>query len=889
MPLLRNLIGGLKDLFRKRHNQQELDEELDSFLEAAVENKMRSGMSHEEALRAARVEIGSTAAVHDRVHATRWESLIFTVWQDIRYGMRTLRKAAGFTTVAVLTIALGIGATTIMFAVVDAVLVRPLPYKDPEKLMFLTEAYQRRPGMSLSFPNFTDWRNQNTVFSSIAAYQPSSFTLTGSGLPEQLEGRYITHDWFQTLGITPVVGRDFLLQDDRPAAEPVVILSHGLWQRRFGADPNIVGRAITLNEKRFTVIGVAPAAAYFRIFQPELYVPFGLQENAPFTQDRSGHAGIYAVARLKPGITLERARENMDLIAARLQQQFPQNNREDWVSVRPLQEVVVGGVRAGLLVLLSGVAVLLMIACCNVANLLLARASTRTTEVGIRMALGASRLRVVRQMLTESLLLAAGGGLIGVIIARSGLAVFVRFVSEWLPRSAEISLDGRVLVFTLLIVISTGILFGLAPALHASATRARGTFNRSLRSSASFGAMRLRSLLIVGELALSLGLLVGAGLLVRSFLQVIDVSPGFNPQNVLSATMIMNERYGEGDKAELFFAEVMRNVRVIPSVTSASAILPLPLSRDEWDANFLLEGQSLSADFQGTNSEVGYFAPDYLKTMQVPLVGGRAFTESDNANALPVAIVNAEFARRYWPNQDPIGRKIKLLKREDFSPTGKHSPWRTVVGVIGNVKQYGQDERTVPTIYTPFAQPSSEAVLARDLVIRTASDPSSIIEEVRRAVAAADRDQAISAVKPMERYLSESLADRELYLTLLGGFAVTALLLAAIGIYGVISYWVTQRRREIGIRMALGAQVQQILKLVLGRTARLIVLGVLAGCAGSLLLGHWMQSLLFGVRVLDAEVFLAVTALLAGVALLASYLPARRASRVDPNIVLRSE
>lgn len=889
MPLLKNLIGGLKDLFRKRHNQQELDEELSGFLDAAVEDKMRSGMSHEEALRATRIEIGSTAAIHDRVHASRWESLIFILWQDIRYGARNLRKAAGFTTVATLTIALGIGATMIMFAVVDAVLIRPLPYKEAGHLMFLTEAYQRRPGMSLSFPNFKDWRSQNTVFSSIAAYQPSSFTLTGSGLPEQMEGRYITHDWFHTLGITPVLGRDFLPQDDRPAAEPVVILSYGLWQRHFGASLNIVGQAITLNEKKFTVIGVAPPAAYFRVFQPELYIPFGLQENAPFTQDRSGHAGIYAIARLKPGITLERAREDMDFIAARLQQQFPQNNREDWINVRPLQEVIVGNVRSGLLVLLSGVAVLLLIACCNVANLLLARASTRTTEVGIRMALGASRLRVVRQMLTESLLLAAGGGLVGIMVGRSGIEIFVRFVSEWLPRSAEISLDGRVLAFTLMIIICTSILFGLAPALLASATPAESIVKDSLRSSASSGAMRLRSLLIIGELALSLGLLVGAGLLVRSFLRVIDVNPGFNPQNVLSATMIMNERYGEGDKAELFFAEVMRNIRAIPGVTSASAIIPLPLSGNEWDGNFLLEGQSLSADFQGTNSEIGCFGPDYLKTMQVPLISGRGFTESDNANALPVAIVNAEFARRYWPNQDPIGRKIKLVGSEDFSPTAKHSPWRTVIGVIGNVKQYGQDEKTFSTIYTPFAQTGSKVILARDLVIRTASDPLSIVEEIRRAVAAVDRDQAISSVKPMERYLSESLADRKLYMTVLGGFAASALILAAIGIYGVISYWVTQRRREIGIRMALGAQVKQILKLVLGRSVRLIVLGVLAGSAGSLLLGHWMQSLLFGVRALDAEVFLAVTALLAGVAMLASYLPARRASRLDPNIVLRCE
>lgn len=891
MTALKKFLAGVSALFRKKRLQEELDQELSNFIDDAAEDKMRGGMPRDQALRAARVEMGSTEAVKDEVHDSGWESLLVGIWQDIRYGLRSLRKAGGFTTVATFTIALGIGATTVMFAVVDAVLIRPLPYKDANQLMFLTEAYQRRPGMSLSFPNFKDWRSQNQVFSSIAAYQPSSFTLTGSGLPEQVEGRYITHEWFQTLGVTPVLGRDFIAQDDRPSAEPVVMLSYELWQRRFSGDTSVIGRAVAMNGSSFTIIGVAPRAVNFRTFQPAVYVPFGLQENAPFTQDRTGHAGIYAVARLKSGVSLEHARQDMDVIAERLQKLFPVTNRDDWVSVRPLREFVVGDVRVGLLVLLCGVAVLLLIACGNVANLLLARASTRSGELAIRMALGASRARVVRQMLTESLLLATAGGLVGVVLAKAGTGFFVRAVSESLPRAGEIAVDGRALAFSLLTVILTGIVFGIAPALHASGTQAGSSLKESIRASAGSESMRLRSLLIVGELALSLGLLVAAGLLIRSFLRVIDVDPGFNAKNVLAATMVMGPKYADPQRGQLFFDEVMRNVRAVPGVTSAAAILPLPLSGNEWDTNFLLEGQSLSAEFQGTNSEIGYFGPNYLKAMRVPLISGREFTEADNATSSPVAIVNAEFAQRYWPKQDPIGKQIRVLSSDDLSlsPTGKHSVWRTVIGVIGNVKQYGLDAKTVPTIYMPFTQPDSDVALQRDLVIRTASDPLAVAEEVRRAVAKADRDQAISFVRPMEQYVSESLAPRELYVAVLGGFAASALLLAAIGIYGVISYWVAQRRREIGIRMALGAQARQILRLVLGRTARLIALGVFLGGLGSLALGRWMQSLLFGVGTVDAGVFLAVTALLAAVALLACYLPARRATKVDPNIVLRYE
>jgi putative ABC transport system permease protein len=890
MPLLRRIFIGLLDLFRQRRNQHDLDEELHDFLEAAIENKMRSGMTHEQALRAARMEMGSTAAVRDRVHDSNWESLLVSAWQDVRFGARTLRKAPSFSLTAVLTIALGIGATTIMVALVDGILIRPLHYKNSAQLMYLTEAYQRRPGMSLSVPNFRDWEAQNEVFSSMAANQPQSFTLTGNGLPEQLEGRYVTNNWFRTLDLTPILGRDFLPQDDHASADPVVMLGYSLWQRRFGSDPNIVGRTITLNQRSFTVIGVAPRGAYYRTFQPDLYAPLGLEYDQPWTQQRGGHGGIYAIARLKPGITLERARQDMDVIAGRLQQQFPQTNRDNWISVRPLREVVVGDARIGLLVLSAGVALLLLIACGNVANLLLARASSRTTELRVRMALGASRIRLVRQMLTESVLLAAAGGLVGILLCKAGEKLLFRAISDSLPRAGEISVDGRVIAIAFLIVVLTGVLFGLAPAFYASATRSGSSLTEASRTSATWGTMRLRNSLIVGELALALGLLVGAGLLARSFARVLAVDPGFNPQNVLTADLIMQDKYADKEKAELFFAEVMHNIRALPGVVSAAAITPLPMSGNEWDTYFLLDGESLSSESKPRDTEIAYLSPDYLKTMQVPLLSGRTFLESDTETSAPVAIVNAAFARQYWPNQNPIGRHVRLLISEDTLPSStKHSVWRTVVGLIGDVKQYGLDSKTVPTVYTPFAQQESGPVLRRDLVIRAASDPLSLAEEVRKAIAQADRDQAISAVQTMEQYISESLAARELYMAVLVGFAISALALAAIGTYGVISYWVAQRRREIGIRVALGAQSGQILKLVLKRITRLVISGVILGGAASLLMGRWMQSLLFGVSAADMKVFIVVMVLLAGVAVLACYIPARRAVKVDPNLVLRYE
>ena len=814
-----------------------------------------------------------------------------TLLQDIRYGFRTLTKAPGMALMALLAIALGIGATTFVFAVVDAVLLRSLPYRDAGRLVWMSEAHNRDPGMSFAWLNFQDYRSQNRSFEQMAAIQPRSLVLrAGSELPEQLASQVVTHEFFSTLGVSLVRGRDFTAPDDTPSSQPVCILSFSMWQRRLGADPGILGRSVTLNDRDFTVIGILPASFEFRGDAGDVLAPYGLWTNEPGMDDRQSHSGTYVVARLKSGITIEQARADLDTISQRLQQQFPATNAGNWVDARPLRDFVVRNVRPALLILMAAVACLLLIACGNVANLLLARSTARARELAVRSALGATRARLLRQLLTESLLLSACGGLLGVLLASWVTTAAASLSPDVLPRAAEIHVSGGVLGFTFALSLLTGLLFGAAPALRASSADLNDALKEASRSAIG-GHQGLRSSFVVAQLALSLALLVAAGLLIRSFARVLRVDLGFNPHGVLAAIVVIpSTRYPDIPRAEAFFDQAIRNIDQIPGVTSAATITPLPLMGNEWDTS--VRPEAMSKPQQGwPETDIHYVTPAYLQTMQVPLLAGRNFSAVDNQTAPLVVLVNQEFIRRMWPDRNPLGLHLRLGGRQLDGAPDDQTPLRTVVGVVQDVYQYGLDQPVVPEVYLPTTQNlRGNVVRRRDLVVRTAlADPAAVAEQVRKAVAAADPDQPIANLRTMDQYLNDSLALRRLTLMLLGTFSAIAVLLATTGVYAVLSYWVLQRTREIGIRVALGASRAQVLRLVMARSLRLGLTGVAIGVATALASSRLLSRLLFGVRPTDAVTLSLVTLGLLLVVLLASYIPARRAMQVDPMTALRHE
>jgi len=778
-----------------------------------------------------------------------------------------------------------------MFAVVNAVLIQPLPYPHAERIVHLTEAVDREAGMSIAYANFLDWQAMNRVFSNMAAIRPHGLTFSGRGPAELLEGREVSHDFFAALGIKPALGRDFTQDDDRSSAAPVVILSYQLWQRRFSGDAGVIGRDLTLSRELYTVIGVLPLNFSYNDEVPDVFIPIGLIKDTAFRQNRYGHYGTFAVARLKPGITLQQARNDMDRVAKTLQQQYPNTNGHNWASLVPLREWIVGDVRKPLLILLAAVGVLLVIACANIANLLLAKGSARTRELAVRLAVGASRARLLWQFLTESVLLSVLGGVVGVLLALWGTSSLVSVAADALPRAAEIHIDAWVLAFSSLLAMLTGILFGIVPALHAPAAGTHLVLREGERASVGRGQERMRGVLIVGQIALSLALLLGSGLLIRSFQRVMQVDAGFNPHRLVTAFVVLSpNKYKTVSEAEAFYSEAMGNIRAIPGVVAASAVTPMPMSGNEWDTDYLREDVRADDLHRFPNSEIGYFGLDYLTAMQIPVIAGRAFTDEDNEHSVPVAIVNQEFVRRNWSNQNPIGKRIRLGDpKQLLAPESEDSRWRIVVGIVGNVKQYGLDGRTVPTVYMPCAQ-TGTPLLRRDLVVRAAvSDPLSLTASIRNAIASVDREQALADVGTMDHRVASRLATRQLSMVLLGTFAALALALGAVGIYGVVSYWVVQRTREIGVRVALGAGRNQVLQLILGRAALLLAIGVALGVAASIALAGVLQSMLFGVGASDPRVFVLVTVVLSGVTALASYLPARRATKVDPMIALRYE
>ena len=809
--------------------------------------------------------------------------MLADLWQDLRYGARMLLKRPAFTSMAVLTLALGIGANSAIFSVVNAVLLRPLPYPEPERLVmaFLTNPAQGQTRSSLGMADFLAVRERNQSFEHVTAFSFGALTFTGGERPEQVSGAWVSADFFATLRVTPARGRAYQAEDERPESARVVVIGHSFWQQRLAAEPEVIGKTINLDSTPYTIIGVMPESFHFALTPEAELWPVRVirppRSRPPYFNRCLG--------RLKPGVTEQQAQADLSAIAAQVQRQFP-DSPYSAMTTRPLMTSMVGEVRRALLVILGAVAFVLLIAAANVANLQLARAASREREMAVRRALGANRWRIVRQLLTESLMLAALGGAVGLLLALWGIDLFRTFGPANLPRLQEVNLDGRVLSFTLLAALLSSLIFGLAPALQSS----RADLNESLKEGGragteSHGRKRLRGLLVIAEVALTLVLLVGAGLLLKSFLRLQEVNPGFQPDHLLTAQISLPPaRYAEDQKIIAFHQELINRMKSLPGVQAVGMSMSLPPNQLQISNPFGIEGRPLAPGQTRPLAEEMTISPDYFTALGVPLLRGRFFTDAEKAGAPEVLIINEAMARRFFPNEDPVGKR---LQTGDPNP---NKPWETIVGVVGNVKYTGLKAEESPTLYAPYTTPDWVSwSRSMYLVVRTADEPLGLSSALRQQVRALDPNLPVVKLKTMEQVIHESVTEPRFRTSLLGLFATVALLLATIGIYGVISYAVTERMHELGIRMALGAQPGDVLRLVIGQGMKLALGGVAIGLAASFALTRLMKTLLFGVSATDPLTFAVIAVLLTGVALLACWIPARRATQVDPMIALRTE
>ncbi len=816
--------------------------------------------------------------------------MIADLWQDLRYGARMLMKQPGFAVVAALTLALGIGANTALFSLVNAVLLRQLPFEQPERLVWIWVRVTDRDRGVFSIPDFIDYRDQNQTLEQMTAFTIWGTNLTDQGDPERLQGMRISANAFETLGVEAAFGRTLLPEDDKLGSPRVVVLSYGLWQRRFGADPGLIGKTLTLNGESYAVAGVLPAHFIFPLREAELAIPLAMEAD-PKRKERGDHF-LRVVAQLKSGVSPRQAQAEMDSIAQRLRQQYPETNAKlVGVKVVPLHDEIVGNFRLALLVLLGAVGLVLLIACSNLANLLLARASARHKEIAIRTALGATRGRIVRQLLTESLLLAVAGGGLGLLLAAWGVHLLLALSPADLPRAQEINLDGSVLGFTLAVSILAGMIFGLALALQASKVDLNQELKGASRGSGDGPAgNRVRSLLVISEVALSLVLLASAGLFIKSFQRLQGVNPGFEAKHLLAARLSLpTGRYSRPDAVAGFYERLRPRIERLPGVESVSPVSILPLSGLTPSVEFTSLEHPPSSLAEIPAAQYRMIGPGYFHTMKIPLLQGREFTERDRADAPGVVIINQTLARRFWPGGNPLGSHLKLDDSDGNPPPRAVE----IVGVVGDVKHVGLDDEPAPGIYVPYYQiPQARMTWATNnmyWVVRTATDPMTLAAAVRREAAAVDKDVPASSIRSMEQYLAASVAPRRFNLQLLSAFAVAALILAATELYGVISYSVEQRTREIGLRMALGAQGRDVLRLVVREGMRLALIGVAVGLICALIITRLMTSLLFEVSANDPVTFAVIALSLIVVALLACYLPARKATKVDPMIALRGE
>lgn len=881
----------LRRIFRKQETERQLESELRFHLEQRIAERVEAGESPEEARRKAQIEFGGVEAIKQECRESRRGHFFEILVQDLSYGARILKRNPAFSIVAIITLALGIGANTAIFSVVNGVLLNPLRYPHPDQLVTVHERRANFQYGAVSYPNFRDWQRENHVFSALAAVRSWDFSLTGMGNAEQVNGLFVTSDLFPLLGIKPILGRGLAAGEDEIGAAPVALISQSLWQRKFGATTAVLGKSITLDGRNYSIIGVMPSA--LELGQDsvinDIYVPLGQWSN-PLLKNRLAGLGIHLLARLKNGVTLQQAAADMDRVAANLATAYPVANKGTGASLLPLRQRIVGQVEPFLIVLLASVGFVLLIACVNVANLLLARSVGRQREFAVRIALGAPAHRVLRQLLTESMLLAAAGGLLAIALAVWATPIMLRMMPGALPRTESITIDLRVLAFTAVISLVSGVLFGLFPALRLSGAIAATDIKKGdLRSGRGF---RAQNSFVAVETALAIVLLIGAGLMIRSLAQLWKVNPGFNSHNVLtfSISLAPPMMKASPDAIRAAFRELQTRLRAAPGVKAASLLWgAVPMQGDDEEL-FWMDGQPKPSSIEGMNWALSYaVGPEYLKVMQIPLLRGRFFEETDNEQSPLVVVIDEALAKRFFPNRDPLGQKIHV---QDYAQPAE------IIGIVKHVKHWGLDtddqQSLQAQLYRPFMQlpPDLSITLSprgTGVVVRVSGDPASAFDSIRSVVRQMNRDQVVFGAETMDQIISSTLATRRYSMFLLAGFAALALLLAAIGIYGVMSYAVGQRTREIGIRMALGARRGHVLAMVISQGAKMLLLGVAAGLLSAFAVSHLISRLLFGVRPTDPLTFAAVAALLAAIALLACYVPARRAASVDPTLALRCE
>jgi putative ABC transport system permease protein len=892
MSLLRNITSGLRSLFRKDQVDRELNEELGAYLEMEAAEKMREGMSRKDAVRAVRLERGGLELAKEVVRSGNWESFVETCWRDLRYGLRVLRKSPAFTLIALLTLTLGLGINCAIFTVVNAVLLRPLPYPNSERLVLVQRHFPEITFPTTSVTKFLFWREHSRDFESMTAYgfafSGSGVNLTDAGEPEHLRSLRVSADFFRTLGVQPVLGRSFTEDEDRPGGPNAVVLSYALWQRRFGGDSGIVGRPIRLGGQLWTVVGVASKEFTFTP-TADVWTPLRAQPNP---NDQTNVCNV--LGRLHPGASYAQVNQDVRALGEELRREIPDLMApHETVAIRSYQDAIVGEVRPALLLLLGAVGFVLLIACANLANLLLSRATARRKEMAVRLALGADRLRLTRQLLIESSLLSVAGGGLGLAAASGLLPLLLRLSPQDLPRLGEVRVDWHVWTFAFAVALVTGIVFGLAPALQGPKAELRDALHESVgRASAGRATARLQRLLVISEVALSAVLLIGAALLIQTFWRLQHESPGFDARDVLTAQMTLDDqRFSKTAAVARLEDQGLTRLESLPGVQSAATVSNLPFEQGA-DMNFAIQENPSGGDPSGS-TEWRAITRHYLQVMRIPVLRGRGLTDRDNASGAPVVLINQALAERFFPGQDPLGQHVVIGAGAEAM--GLADRVREIVGIVGNTKEFGVAQPAPPTLFVPTAQVQDgltklvNQAMPLVWVVRTTGDPRLLARTVQQSLQGVATQEAPDNFRTMEDVLSASIAQQRFNMLLLALFAGLALALGGVGLCGVLSYLVAQRTHEMGIRMALGASRREVLRLIVRSGLRMTFIGLGIGIVAAVGLTRLLAGLLFGVKPTDPLTFGTVSLVLCGVAFVACYIPARRATRVDPIVALRYE